>query len=124
MNFLSKVFGIKESFSFIELHTHFKLSSKESIRFKGPFQCRLLKKVKFKGNFGYLVELDQTFSGVDFGVGAIAINKFFLIPKYFGKFGEEAENDVLILLPKDLTSDASWDESNILAWGYIFDLEK
>lgn len=112
-----------ESPIFMDMETTFKLSSRESSIFKGPFKCKLIKTITFNRNRGYFVELEQTFSGVDFGVEAVAIKKFFLIPKYYGRFGSKAENEVLILLPKDLKSESQWDESNILAWGYIHDIK-
>lgn len=123
MDFFAKLFKNSDSEVFIDLETTFKLSSKESSLFKGAFECKLIKTVTHNGTKGYLVELEQTFSGVDFGVGAVAIKRFFLIPKYYGKFGNKAENEVLITLPKDLKSETQWDENNILAWGYVHDIK-
>jgi hypothetical protein len=107
---------------FLDGKITFKLASKESERFKGPFICSLIKIVKIKKKIGYLVELNQTFSGVDFGVKSVAINRFFLLPKHFGLFGKKVQNDVLIVLPININSETEWDENKILAWGFIYDI--
>ncbi len=131
MRILKIFFGNKElDKTFIDGQSTFVLSSDEGERYGGIFQnifCRLIKTIKHKGENWYLLETDQDFTGIDFGIGTVRVNKFIIRIRRRSNFEKNKKNDVIVYLPSDinnpLSSIKSLPEMKVIDWAYIYDIK-
>lgn len=123
------LFGNREIDStFIDDTTTFILSSNEGEGPGGVFQknfCRLIKTVKHNGENLYLIKTEQTFTGIDFGIKAVSVNKFFMAIRHPSNFKKDKENDVIIYLPIDLKNplNGPFEEMKVIDWAIIKDIK-
>jgi len=126
MRILKVLFGNKElDLAFIDNRTTFVLSSyvEEGSDVFQKTLFKLIKKVKFKGEFFYLIETEQSFTGLDFGMNAIKINRFVMAIRRPSSFEINSKNDVIIYLPKDVdnlfNSENCLNDLEVVNWAYI-----
>jgi len=124
------LFGNKElDKTFIDGQTTFMLSSAPN-EGGDTFQnilCTLIKTIKYKRENWYLIETEQDFTGLDFGIEAVRINKFFIVIRHHSNFERNKKNDVIIYLPNDvndpLSSTETLSEMKVIEWAYIYNIE-
>lgn len=130
MRILKILFGNKEiDETFIDGETTFVLSHDEGEGPGGVFQnilFRLVKTVKLKGENWYLIDSEQDFTGLDFGIGAVRVNKFFIVIRHRSNFEKNKKNDVIVYLPNDINNPLSsiedLPEMKVIDWAYIYDI--
>lgn len=119
------VFGNKEiDETFIDGETIFILSHNQKEGFGGVFQnifCRLIKTIKLGRRRLYLIETEQIFTGIDFGIKAVPVNKFFIQIRRPSNFKKDKETDVLVYLPNNIDNSiqGSLDEMKLIDWAII-----
>lgn len=131
MGLLTRLFGNKElEETFIDGVTSFTLSSgeNEDEGNNGVFQninCKLIKTVKYKRDKIYLIETMQIFTGLDFGIKAIPVNRFFIGIRRPSNFEKNKKNDVLVYLPTDINNplNINFDELIVVDWAYIHNIK-
>lgn len=131
MRILKILFGNKKiDQTFVDGQTTFILSTNERETYRQIFQnilCRLIITVKYKRRKVYLIETEQIFTGLDFGIKAVPVNKFFIIIRHSSNFEKNKKNDVIVYLPNDinnpLSSLESLPEMKVIDWAYIYDIK-
>ncbi len=131
MRILKILLGNKElDKTFIDGQTTFILTSDEGEGQGGVFQnviFKLVKTVKYKGDKWYLIETEQPFTGLDFGIKAILVNKFFMRIRHRSNFKGNKKNDVIVYLPKDINNPLGsidfLEEMKVIDWAQIYDIQ-
>ena len=127
--FYNILFGNKEIDQiFIDGKTTFILSHNQKEGDGGVFQnvfCKLINTIKLGKKRLYLIETEQTFTGIDFGIKAIPVNHFFVQIRIPSNFNKDKENDVYVYLPTNINNPlkGSLNEMKVIDWAIIRDIK-